>query len=51
MHDSNWTLRFPRSSKEAYGHQIRFDEEHTSFAPWLVVVFFLGLTLGLAFSS
>lgn len=28
MRDSNWTLRMHRSSREAFGHQCRFDDGH-----------------------
>lgn len=46
MNDSNWTLRFPRSAREAYGHQIKFDQHEHNRSAWLLIVFTLGLLLG-----
>lgn len=47
--NSNWTLRFPRSSREAYGHQIGFDDGHkrSDLIVLLLMVFALGFIVGL----
>jgi len=29
MKDSNWTLRFNRTSRDAFGNSVEFDEGHT----------------------
>jgi len=49
MIDSNRTLRFNRSSREAYGHQIEFDRPHHRLEAWIYIaaVFALGLFIGL----
>ena len=48
MIDSNHTLRFNRTSREAYGHFVEFDQPHQKFEAWIyaVVVFAFGVLLG-----
>ena len=41
MSDSNWTLRMPRTSREAYGHQIGFDRPHPD--KWVLGVMVVAL--------
>jgi hypothetical protein len=45
MRDSNWTLRFNRSAREAYGHDIVLDDDHDSIVAW-VFVFVWGFIIG-----
>jgi len=40
---SNYTLRFPRTSKEAYGHFVKFEPDHHWAEPWLWVAAIFGL--------
>jgi ElaB/YqjD/DUF883 family membrane-anchored ribosome-binding protein len=48
MIDSNHTLRFNRTSREAYGHQIQFDHPYQTVEAWIYagVTFLVGLLLG-----
>lgn len=47
MNDSNRSLRFSRSSREAYGYQIRFERENTKdIVAFIVSIFLLGVILG-----
>jgi len=32
--NSNWTLRFPRTGREAFGHEVRFERRRSP--EWLV---------------
>lgn len=52
MNDSNWTLRFPRTAREAYGHDIKFDDEHFGYK-WagVFVAFVWGIVVGLWFGG
>jgi cytochrome c-type biogenesis protein CcmH/NrfF len=43
MNNSNYSLKFSRSSREAYGHQVRFEPDHHWAEPWLWAVCLLGL--------
>lgn len=43
MADSNYTLRFNRSAREAYGHDIQFTPDHST-GDWVV-----GLVVAFAF--
>jgi hypothetical protein len=46
---SNWSLRFPRTSREAFGHQIEFREDPDKLVGHVVaacVIFVLGLIVG-----
>ena len=55
MLDSNWTLRFPRSSREAYGHEIYFERKDPDRLVWVICVvlgaFLLGMFVGQAFPT
>ena len=44
--DSNWTLRFPRTSREAYGYDVEFDRRDPNKNAWVLVIFGFGLLLG-----
>ena len=46
--NSNWTGRFDRTSREAFGHSIQFDEQHTGDR-WvgIVAAFVTGFLLAL----
>jgi hypothetical protein len=48
MIDSNHTLRFNRTSREAYGHFVEFDQPHHRLEAWIYigVTFLLGVLLG-----
>jgi hypothetical protein len=50
MNNSNWSLRFPRSSREAFGHQAQFQERDpdriVGWAAALMAAFVFGLILG-----
>lgn len=50
MRDSNWTLKFPRSEKEAFGYETEWREPDTdSFYGWVLgfmFVFFIGVAIG-----
>jgi len=48
MNNSNQTLKFSRTSREAYGHFVRFEPEHHWSEPylWAVGVFAIGLIVG-----
>jgi hypothetical protein len=48
MIDSNRTLRFNRTSREAFGHQIEFDQPHHRLeaAIYIAAVFAFGVLLG-----
>ncbi len=50
MNDSNRTLRFSRSSREAFGHQISFQPDHHWAEPylWVLVFFVLGVLVGVS---
>lgn len=41
MKDSNYTLRFNRSAREAYGHDIQFSERHRGDIFVLCIAFFI----------
>lgn len=47
---SNWSLRFPRTSREAFGHQVEFDRHDpdrlVGHAIAALLIFTLGLMLG-----
>ena len=47
MTNSNQTLRFPRSAREAYGHDIDFGDHHRGDR-WVgyVAIFIAGLMIG-----
>ena len=47
MKDSNYTLRFNRSAREAYGHDIDFHDHHPDTPVWYVTLFILGFLLGM----
>jgi hypothetical protein len=50
MHDSNWTLRWNRTSKEAYGHDVEFDSSYNEFDKWVgwIMIFIFGFLVGAA---
>lgn len=49
MNRSNYTLRFPRTSREAYGYWIRLEPDHHWAEPYILVgsVFVFGMLFGL----
>ena len=47
MNNSNFTLRFSRSAREAYGHDSDFDRKNPDSFAWLAFVFGIGLLLGI----
>jgi hypothetical protein len=49
MNNSNHTLRFSRTSREAYGFQARFEPDHHWAEPliWVGAVFLFGTLFGL----
>lgn len=49
MKDSNWTGRWNRTSREAFGHSVDFEEQHTGDR-WvgLAAAFAAGFLLALA---
>jgi hypothetical protein len=46
--NSNWTLRFPRTSREAYGYQVTFRRESNDRAVLVGVAIGLAFLVGLA---
>lgn len=46
MKDSNYTLRFPRTAREVYGHTIEFDEHRGDRWVGYVAIFVAGLMVG-----
>jgi hypothetical protein len=47
--NSNYTLRFPRTSREAYGYDIKLghkDPDRIGFPIFLALAFLFGLLLG-----
>jgi len=50
MNNSNQTLRFSRTSREAYGYFVRFEPDHHRAEPWLwaLALFVLGFIAGVA---
>lgn len=48
MNDSNRTLRFNRTSREAFGHWAKFQPDHHPAEPWLwaVAIFVIGFLIG-----
>lgn len=48
MNNSNQTLRFSRTSREAYGYFVRFEPEHHWSEPylWVACIFAIGFILG-----
>jgi hypothetical protein len=47
MNNSNWTLKFSRTGREAYGYDVVFDHKDPDRHAWVVVVFGLGLIVGM----
>ena len=50
MQNSNWTLRFPRTSRDAFGYSVQF---HKSIDDWEWIIkaaflMFIGFMLGMA---
>ena len=45
MNDSNWSLRFSRSAREAYGHDVQFESDPDK-PVWTVAICALGFVLG-----
>lgn len=48
---SNWTGRFPRTSREAFGHQVEFHRDHdpdklVGYVVAICIVFVLGMLVG-----
>jgi len=48
MNDSNRTLKFSRTSKEAFGHFVKFEASHHWAEPWLwaLSIFVIGFLIG-----
>jgi hypothetical protein len=48
--NSNWTLRFPRTSREAYGYEVRFEKRNPDrivvIACAILAAFLTGLIVG-----
>lgn len=47
--NSNWTLRFPRTSREAFGHEIKFADDPDRLVGHVCIVlasFMLGMMVG-----
>lgn len=48
--DSNYTLRFPRTARQAFGHDVHFDDanpdRHVGMAVLVCCAFVLGLLIG-----
>jgi hypothetical protein len=46
--DSNHTLKFNRTSREAFGYQAQFEQPHHRLEVWIYVVtiFMVGVLLG-----
>ena len=48
--NSNWTLRFPRTSREAFGHQVEFRHRNpdriVGYVVALSVAFVIGMMVG-----
>ena len=51
MNNSNWNLRFPRTSREAFGYTLPQEEHRGDKWVGLVAIFVAGFLLGLAFLS
>lgn len=51
MRDSNWTLKFNRTAKEAFGHDVEFESAYRDFdrGVFWVSVFALGFIFGVLF--
>lgn len=47
MKDSNQTLRWNRSAREAYGHDIDFSDHNPDIPVWYVTLFVLGFITGM----
>lgn len=47
---SNYNLKFPRTSKEVYGHFAKFEPDHHWAEPWLwaLAMFVFGFLTGVA---
>ena len=53
MRDSNWTLRWNRTSKEAFGHDVDFhDSSYNEFDKfvWWITIFAIGFIAGVLLS-
>lgn len=47
--NSNWTLRFPRTGREAFGHECRFDDNPdraVGIVCAIIAAFVLGMLVG-----
>jgi hypothetical protein len=51
--DSNHTLRFNRTSREAYGHFIEFEHAHHRLEAWIYIsaIFAIGVLCGVLLSA
>lgn len=47
MSRSNWNLRFDRTAREAYGHDIDFDDNIGDRFVFVISIFAVGFILGL----
>ncbi len=47
LNHSNWTLKFPRSSREAFGFQIQQERHKGDLVVGVGAVFLAGLFIGL----
>ena len=50
MQNSNWTLRFPRTSRDAFGYSVCFENEIDHWEAIIKGVFlvFIGFMIGMA---
>ena len=46
MQNSNWTLRFPRTSREAFGYSIQPEQHQGNKWAGIAAVFAVGLLIG-----
>jgi hypothetical protein len=51
MRDSNWSLRWNRTAREAFGHDVDFhDSSYSEFDKWVgwIFIFIFGFLVGAA---
>jgi hypothetical protein len=52
MRDSNWSLRWNRTAREAFGHDVEFDSSYSEFDKFViwVTIFAIGFITGVLLS-
>jgi hypothetical protein len=52
MRDSNWSLRWNHTAREAYGHDVEFDSSYNEFDKFViwVTLFAIGFIAGVLLS-